>query len=210
MSSNNERTGCISSNDFGSSNSFEKCCGTFLGYVPDMSSVKKRPLNFARGWDRPLPTKVCAWFQFWNPECKQRTIWYHDKLWKSSVWIFGNCSFDKNFINAHDEIAEYLRRYTEPFEVADNIVKQFPIKEIKLNQKNGGVPFPKEVKSNICRIADKIKGVTICLIMPCIVEVPNTHLLSVHGEKRKHLWPTFHRIHCLPLTSNYGIILLSY
>ncbi len=79
-------------------------------------------------------------------ECKRRTIWYQDKLWKSSVRIFGKCSFDRDFLNSHDEIAKYLRRYTEPFEVPDNVVKQFPIKENKSNQNKGWVIIPKEIK----------------------------------------------------------------
>ncbi len=75
----------------------------------------------------------------------------------------------------------------EPFEVPENVIKQFPINEIKSNQNIGRVIFPKEVKSCICQIADKIKGVTIHSIMPCIVDNPNAHLLSVHGEKKKIL-----------------------
>ncbi len=120
-------------------------------------------------------------------QCNRRRIWYQDKLWKSSVRIFGKCSFDRDFLNSHDKIAKYLRRYTEPFEVPDNVVKQFPIKEIKSNQNKGWVVIPKEIKSCICQIADKIKGVTIRSIMPCIVNNPNAHLLSVHGDNKKKL-----------------------
>ena len=75
----------------------------------------------------------------------------------------------------------------EPFEVPDNVVKQFPIKEIKSDQNKGWVVIPKEVKSCICQIADKIKGVTIRSIMPCIVQNPNAHFLSVHGDNKKTL-----------------------
>ncbi len=64
-----------------------------------------------------------------KPECKQKLIWYQDKLLKSSIQIFGKCSFDKDFLNSHHKIVKYLRRYTEPFEVPDNVIKQFPIKE---------------------------------------------------------------------------------
>ncbi len=103
-----------------------------------------------------------------------------------------------------------MRGYTEPFEVPDNVIKQFPIKEIKSNQNKGWVVIPKEVKSCICQIADKIKGVTIRSIIPCIVDNPNAHLLSVHGDNKKYCWQAFHGIHCLPLTSDYGIIHLAH
>ncbi len=126
-----------------------------------------------------------------NPECKQRSIWYQGKLWKSSIRIFGKCSFDIDFLNSHDKIAYYLRRYMSPFEVPDNVINQFPIKEIKSIQNKGWVVIPKDVKSCICQISDKIKGVTICSIMPCIVDNSNVHLLSVHGYNKKTLMTSF-------------------
>ncbi len=35
------------------------------------------------GCNKPLDNK-----------CKQKAVWYQDKLWKSNVWIFGRCTFD--------------------------------------------------------------------------------------------------------------------
>ncbi len=69
----------------------------------------------------------------------------------------------------------------------DNVIKQFPIIEIKLNQNKGWVVISKDVKSCICQISDKIKGGTIRLIIPCITEDPNMHILNVHGDKKKKL-----------------------
>ncbi len=129
-----------------------------------------------------------------NPECKQRSICYQDKLWSSSIQIFGKWSFGRDFLISNDKITKYLRRYMEPFEVLDNDIKQFPIKEIKSYQNKGWVVIPKEVKSCICQIADKIKGVTIHSIIHCIVDNPNTHLLSVHGDKKKTLVTNFPRV----------------
>ncbi len=54
-------------------------------------------------------------------------------------------------------------------------------------KKKGWVSIPKEVKSKICEIADKIKGVTIQLIMPCVINKKSSHLLSVHGDNTKRL-----------------------
>ncbi len=55
MSSRTERTGHMSSNFLGL---WTFCKRTFLGHVPDISSVKKFPLNFARGQDGQFPTKL--------------------------------------------------------------------------------------------------------------------------------------------------------
>ncbi len=73
---------------------------------------------------------------------------------RSNFW---KCSFDKDFLNSHDEIANYLRRYTEPLEVIDSVIKQFLPKEINSNQNKALAVIPKEVKSNMCKIAEKIK-----------------------------------------------------
>ncbi len=120
-------------------------------------------------------------------ECKQKVVWYQDKLWKSNVRIFGKCAFDKTFLKSHEKIAKYLKKYTEPFGVIDNIVWQFPLKDIKSHQNKGWDSIPKEVKSKICEIANKIKGVTIWSIMPCVIKNKSSHLLSVHGENIKRL-----------------------
>ncbi len=95
----------------------------------------------------------------------------------------------------------------------ENVIKQFPIKEINLNQNKGWVVIPKDVKSCILQISDKFKGMTICSIMPCIVEELNVHLLSVHGDNKKtfvtnipqdslfalekHLWDYLLHIDCM-------------
>ncbi len=85
----------------------------------------------------------------------------------------------------------------------NNVIKQFPLKEIKSNPNKEWVVIHNEVKSSICQIADKIKGVTIYSIIPRIVDNPNAHLLSVHGENKKNWWQIYHMIICLPLTSIY-------
>ncbi len=46
---------------------------------------------------------------------------------------------------------------------------------------------PKNVKSCIFQIADKINSVIIRSIIPCISDNPNVHLLSVHGDNKKTL-----------------------
>ncbi len=68
--------------------------------------------------------------------------------------------------NSHDKIAKYLRKYTESFEIMDSVIRQFPFKEIKPNQNKGWVVISKDIKSKINLIANKIKGVAICLHMP--------------------------------------------
>ncbi len=55
MSSRNEGTGHMTSNDFGATDFFGI---NVLGHFKDMSLASKCPLNFARGWDRPFPTKA--------------------------------------------------------------------------------------------------------------------------------------------------------
>ncbi len=93
--------------------------------------------------------------------CKQKVVWYQDKLWKSNFRIFGQYLFDPKFLRSHEKLAKYLTKYTQSFEVIDNVVRQFPLKEIKSLQNKGWVRIPIEIKSKICEIADKIKGATI-------------------------------------------------
>ncbi len=75
-----------------------------------------------------------------NPECKRRIIWYQDKLWKSSVQIFGKCSFDRDFLKCHDKIAKYLRRYAEPFEVPDKKAVSYQGNQADSEQRMGCHP----------------------------------------------------------------------
>ncbi len=82
-------------------------------------------------------------------------------------------------------MTKYLRKYTELFEVIDNVVWQFPLKEIKSHQNKEWVSIPKEVKSNVCKIADKIKGFTIWSIMPYVINKKSAYDLSVHGDNMK-------------------------
>ncbi len=56
-----------------------------------------------------------------------------------------------------------------------------------MNESKGWIVIPKDVKSCICQIADKIKGATIRSIMSFIVDNPNAHLVSVHGDNKKAL-----------------------
>ncbi len=55
-------------------------------------------------------------------ECKLKVVWYQDKIRKSNIRIFEQYVFDKTFLKSHEKIAKYLRKYTEPFEVVDNVV----------------------------------------------------------------------------------------
>ena len=120
-------------------------------------------------------------------DCKEKVVWYQDKLWKSNVRIFGKCLFDPKFLRSHEKLAKYLTKYTQPFEVIDSVVRQFPLKEIKSHQNKGWVRIPKDIKSKINEIADKIRGVTIRTIMPYVTNKKSAHLLSVQGDNRKHL-----------------------
>ncbi len=119
-------------------------------------------------------------------DCWQKVVWYQDKLWKSHVRIFGKCLFDPKFLRSHENLAKYLTKYTQPFEVIDNVVRQFSLKEIKAHQNKGWVRLPKDIKSKINDIADKIRGVTIQTIMPFATNKKSAHLLSVQGDNRKH------------------------
>ncbi len=120
-------------------------------------------------------------------DCKKKVVWYQDKLWKSNVRIFGKCLFDPKFLRSHEKLSKYLTKYTQPFEVIDSVVRQFPLKEIKALRNKGWVRIPKDIKLKINEIADKIRGVTIRTIMPCVTNKKSAHLLSVQGDNRKHL-----------------------
>ncbi len=110
-------------------------------------------------------------------DCRLRTIYNHDSLWKDNVRVYGKCSFSKDFI----------RSYTKPFEAMDCVVKQLPLKSMETKQNNGWFDIPNTVRSKINEIADKIKGSTILTIMPCVISKPSAHLLSVHGNNKKTL-----------------------
>ncbi len=53
----------MSSSDFEATDFFAKMSWDVKGHVLDMSCVLKCVLKFSRGWDRPLPTKVCMTFK---------------------------------------------------------------------------------------------------------------------------------------------------
>ncbi len=50
-----------------------------------------------------------------------------------------------------------FEKVTEPLEVIDSVIKQFLPKEINSNQNKALAVIPKEIKSNMCKIAEKIK-----------------------------------------------------
>ncbi len=41
-----------------------------------------------------------------NNDCKIRTIWYQDHLWKSRVRMYGNCYIDNNFLKMNNAIVK--------------------------------------------------------------------------------------------------------
>ncbi len=94
-----------------------------------------------------------------NPEYKQKTIWYQDKLGKSNVRIYENCTFDRIFLKLHDKITRYLKKCTEPFEVIASVDRQILLKEIDSNQHKVWVFIPQDIKLKITDIVDKIKDV---------------------------------------------------
>ncbi len=110
-------------------------------------------------------------------DCWQKVVWYQDKLWKSNVRIFGKCLFNPIFLRSHEKLAKYLTKYTQ--------TRQFPLKEIKSHQNKGWVRIPKDIKSKFSYIADKIRGVTIQTIMPCVTNKKSAHLLSIQGDNTK-------------------------
>ena len=101
--------------------------------------------------------------------------------------VYGKCSFSKDFIRSHETIWKYFTKYTEPFEAMDCVVKQLSLAFIRTNQNKGWIDIPKNIKSKIDEIADKIKGSTIRTIMPCVISKSSAHLLSVHGNNKKTL-----------------------
>ncbi len=101
--------------------------------------------------------------------------------------IYRKCAFSKDFLALHEPISKYLKKYTEPFEAMDCVVKQLSLEFIRTNQNKGWVDIPKNVKSKIDEIADKIKGLTIHTIMPCVIGKQCSHLLSLHGNNKKTL-----------------------
>ena len=122
-----------------------------------------------------------------SDDCRRKTIYNLDSLWKDNVRVYGKCAFSKDFIDSHELIWKYLTKYTEPFEVMDCVVKQLPLGLIETKQNKGWIDIPNSVRSKINEIADKIKGSTIRTIMPCIIGKPSAHLLSVHGNNKKSL-----------------------
>ncbi len=100
-------------------------------------------------------------------------------FWKAPLW--------SKFLRSHEKLAKYQTKCTQLFEVIDNIVQQFPLKEIKSHQNKGWVRIPKDIKSKISEIADKIRGVTIQTIMPCVTNKKSAHLLCVDGYNTKSL-----------------------
>ncbi len=58
MSSKNERTGQMSSNDFGAADIFEKMPWDIFRTCPRHVLCQKMSPKFYRGWGGPLPTKM--------------------------------------------------------------------------------------------------------------------------------------------------------
>lgn len=67
------------------------------------------------------------------------------------------------------------------------VIKQFSLDLSRSNQNKRWVTIPTDVRSKIKNIAEKVKGVTIPAIMPCVVAKQSVHLLSVHGNNTKAL-----------------------
>ena len=120
-------------------------------------------------------------------DCRRRTIYNQDSLWKDNVRVYGKCSFSKDFIRSHETIWKYLTKYTKPFEAMDCVVKQLPLGLIETKQNNGWIDIPQSIRTKINEIADRIKGSTIRTIMPCVISKSIAHLLSVHGNNKKTL-----------------------
>ncbi len=119
---------------------------------------------------------------------------------------FWNCTFDHKFLKSHEKMAKYLKKYTEPFEVIDNIVQQFPLKEIKSHQNKGWVSILKEVSQKSVRLLTKL-GVwpsdQSCHVLPTRI-VLICWVFKV--TTKNNYWLTFHTMPFLPLTSTYWII----
>ncbi len=143
------------------------------------------------------------------PECKWRSMCYQDELQKSSVRIFGKCSFDKDILNSHDKIAKYLRKqaiwshgqFHQTVFYQRNQVKS--IKGMGCHPKIGQVKYlPNWWQNQRC-------DHTFNHAKHCWRSI-YTFIKKFMETTRKHWWQTFCRIYCLHLTSAYGIILLLY
>ncbi len=80
--------------------------------------------------------KICIFGQNrkLTDDCRQRTIYNQDSLWKDNDKVYGKCLFSKDFLKSHQAILKYLNKYTKHFEAMDCVVKQLQLETIWTNQ----------------------------------------------------------------------------
>ncbi len=119
-------------------------------------------------------------------ECRLYTDQYVDDLWLSSLRMYGRTTFTPKILKEYPHAAKTLEAYSEGFEVADYLVKLFPISVLE-NLGNGKWQnIPQEVLLSINSMRQTAYKGIFKSIIPCI-PTTNQHLIRLHGTKQFHL-----------------------